>query len=63
MVPLEAAADASLRLRRNDWITVHAVAEAPDLDAEAARLRCGFVLDGGDVRPIRPQPATRTRTA
>jgi ATP phosphoribosyltransferase regulatory subunit len=63
LVPLDAAADASLRLRRNDWITVHAVAEAADIDAEAARLKCGFVLDGDDVRAIRPQPANRIRTA
>ena len=63
-VPVDAPPDASLRLRRNDWITVHAVADTSDVDAEAARLRCGFVLDGGDVRPIRRQSsATRTRTS
>jgi ATP phosphoribosyltransferase regulatory subunit len=63
-VPLETQADASLRLRQDGWITVHAVGEADDLDAEAARLRCGFVLDGETARPvIRPAPTTRSRTA
>jgi ATP phosphoribosyltransferase regulatory subunit len=62
-VPLEGAADASLRLRRDGWITVHAVGEVDVLDAEAARLRCGFVLDGETVRPvIRPAPTPRSRT-
>ncbi len=61
-IPLHAPPDASLRLRRNGWITVHAVAEAGDVDAEAARLRCGFVLDGEDVRAIPSRSPTRTRT-
>lgn len=62
LIPLDAPPEASLHLRRNDWITVHAVAETVDVDAEAARLRCGFVLDGGDVRAVQPRSPTRSRT-
>ncbi|HRK94842.1 MAG TPA: hypothetical protein PK694_00850, partial [Rhodospirillales bacterium] len=61
-IPLDAPPEASLHLRRNDWITVHAVAGTADVDAEAARLRCGFVLDGGDVRAVHPRSPTRSRT-
>jgi ATP phosphoribosyltransferase regulatory subunit len=56
-VPPDVAPQQSLRLRQEGWITVHAVDEAADIDAEAMRLRCGHVIDGGRVREARAQGA------
>lgn len=40
-------------LRAEGWTTVAALAPAKDWRAEARRLDCGFVLDGGAPRPVR----------
>ncbi|MBL8660973.1 MAG: hypothetical protein JNM75_14610 [Rhodospirillales bacterium] len=54
-VPLETSPEQSLRLRADGWITVHAVENVGDVDVEAARLRCGHVVDGETVREVRTQ--------
>jgi len=39
-------------LRAEGWITVAALLPAVDWPAEARRLDCGFVLDGGEPRAV-----------
>ena len=39
-------------LRAEGWITVAALLMAADWSAEARRLGCGFVLEGGEPRPV-----------
>ncbi len=54
-VPSGVPPEQSLCLRADGWITVHAVDDADNVDAEAARLRCGHVVDGQAIREIRAQ--------
>jgi ATP phosphoribosyltransferase regulatory subunit len=39
-------------LRAEGWITVAALLPAADLPAEARRLGCGYLLEGGKPRPV-----------
>ncbi len=39
-------------LRSEGWVTIAGLEEAADARAEARRLECGHVLDGGTVREI-----------
>lgn len=60
-VPLGVSPEDGARLRADGWITVHAVDHADDFDIQAARLRCGHLVDGQTVREVRA-PAERGRT-
>lgn len=51
-VPLGVSAEQASHLRAEGWITVHAVEDADDIDAEAVRLRCDHVADGRSVRAL-----------
>jgi ATP phosphoribosyltransferase regulatory subunit len=53
LVPLGDAA-AAAPLRQAGWATVAALAPAADWQAEAHRLGCGFVLQGGAPTPVGP---------
>jgi ATP phosphoribosyltransferase regulatory subunit len=57
-VPFEADRARARALREAGWITVAALQPAADWHAEARRLGCGHVLDGGEVCPVAPQGAT-----
>src|SRR5258708_7160530 len=39
-------------LRAEGWVTVASLLQARDWQKEAARLDCGYVLDGGEPRPV-----------
>lgn len=52
LVPLEADRARARALRAEGWITVAALMPTKDWRAEARRLDCGYVLDGGEVRPV-----------
>jgi ATP phosphoribosyltransferase regulatory subunit len=56
-VPFEADRARARALRQEGWITVAALQPAADWHAEARRLGCGHVLEGGAVRPVVPQGA------
>ncbi|HEV2303487.1 MAG TPA: ATP phosphoribosyltransferase regulatory subunit, partial [Stellaceae bacterium] len=47
LLPLGTARDKARRLREEGWVTVAALASAPDWRAEARRLRCGHMLEKG----------------
>jgi ATP phosphoribosyltransferase regulatory subunit len=51
LVPFEADRAHAGALRAEGWKTVAALSPVKDWAAEARRLDCGYVLDGGEVRP------------
>ena len=52
LVPLGADRRRTGALREAGWITVAALSPEADWTAEARRLNCPYVLDGGEPRPI-----------
>jgi len=52
LVPLGADRRRTGALREAGWITVAALSPEADWSAEARRLNCPYVLDGGEPRPI-----------
>ncbi len=52
LVPGDADRGRTRALRAEGWITVAALLPAADWRAEARRLDCGFVLAGGEPRPV-----------
>jgi ATP phosphoribosyltransferase regulatory subunit len=52
LLPLEATRARGRALREEGWITVAALLPAADWHAEARRLDCGYVLQGGEPRPV-----------
>jgi ATP phosphoribosyltransferase regulatory subunit len=52
LVPQGGDAARARALRAEGWITVAALLPAANWPAEARRLDCGFVLDGGQPRPV-----------
>ncbi|MGE5270431.1 MAG: ATP phosphoribosyltransferase regulatory subunit [Thiohalocapsa sp.] len=60
LLPLGADRARAGALRAEGWITVAALRSAADWRQEARRLECGYVLDGGELRPIDPRPVERS---
>lgn len=56
LVPRDADAAAAEALRRDGWVTVLDLDGAADLEAEAARLGCGFVLSEGGPEAVKGGP-------
>jgi len=54
LLPVGTSRDVAGRLRDSGWVTVAALDPGVDAMAEARRLRCSHVLDGGDPRAVRP---------
>ncbi len=52
-LPTATPEDKGAGLRSEGWITIAGLIEAADTEAEARRLGCGHVLDGGKVREIK----------
>ena len=52
LVPLDGDPARARALRAEGWITVAALLPAVDWPQEARRLGCGYLLDGGQPRPI-----------
>jgi ATP phosphoribosyltransferase regulatory subunit len=52
LVPLDSDPGRARTLRAEGWITVAALLAAADWPAEARRLDCGFVLEGGEPRAV-----------
>jgi ATP phosphoribosyltransferase regulatory subunit len=59
LMPLYADRSRAHALRAEGWITVAALLPAADWHAEARRLDCGYVLEGGDPRPVDAPVAAR----
>ncbi len=57
LIPLEADRARATALRAEGWITVAVLQPASDLQAEARRLECDHVLEGGEVHPVSHQGA------
>ena len=51
-LPIQTTAEDAAGLRAEGWITVAGLEECGDGEAEAARVGCSHVLDGGKVRKI-----------
>ncbi len=51
-VPAGSPKDDAARLRGEGWITVEGLEETADREAEARRLNCSHLLDGGTAREI-----------
>ena len=52
LIPHDADRARAKALRKEGWTTVAALQPASDWHAEARRLGCGHVLDGGKARPV-----------
>jgi ATP phosphoribosyltransferase regulatory subunit len=52
LVPFDADRTCAEGLRAAGWVAVAALAPVADWTAEARRLDCGYVLDGGAARPV-----------
>ncbi len=52
LLPLGADRARARALRAEGWITVASLLPVADWQEEAARLDCGYVLDGGEPRPV-----------
>jgi ATP phosphoribosyltransferase regulatory subunit len=52
LVPQGGDAARARALRAEGWITVAALLPAADWEAEARRLACGYLLEGGKPRPV-----------
>jgi ATP phosphoribosyltransferase regulatory subunit len=52
LVPSDADRARTRALRAEGWITIAALLAAADWREEARRLDCGYVLEGGDPRPV-----------
>ena len=52
LVPPETDRSHATALRAEGWVTVAALQPAADWQEEARRLDCGYLLDGGDPRPV-----------
>ncbi len=52
-LPAGTPEDKGAELRSEGWVTIAGLIEAADAEAEARRLECGHVLDGGKVRGIK----------
>ena len=53
-LPAGTPEDKGADLRSEGWITIAGLEQSADARAEARRLECGHVLDGGKVREIKP---------
>jgi ATP phosphoribosyltransferase regulatory subunit len=51
-LPHGTAWGAAEALRKDGWVTVGGLTQVADADAEARRLRCGFVLENGAARAL-----------
>jgi ATP phosphoribosyltransferase involved in histidine biosynthesis len=60
LLPADAPHEAGRRLRREGWTVIAALDAVADLAAEARRLGCSHILDGGTVRPVTPVRAGET---
>lgn len=56
LLPVGTTADVAERLRAEGWVTVAALEPCADPGAEARRMRCTHVLDGGTPRAIGSNP-------
>jgi ATP phosphoribosyltransferase regulatory subunit len=52
-LPAGTPEDKGADLRSEGWVTIAGLEQAADTEAEARRLECGHVLDGGKVREIK----------
>ena len=59
LVPPDPDRARAAALRAEGWITVMALLPVVDWPAEARRLDCGYVLEGGDPHPVAPPSGRR----
>ena len=52
LLPADTPAAEGRKLRAEGWVTVEAMEAAADAAAEAERMGCGHVLEGGTLRAL-----------